>query len=199
MPSVPSHLTDDPVAVRTAWDPLKGGGANFKTRRLVAVDTSRLEFPATWGVRLFGAVFTIAGLAASAGAAAAGMWPFILFGLVFVAVGVALWRYGTTPVVFDRRQDAFWRGRTAPNEVRNRAELKHYAPLGDIHALQIVREYVSSKNGSYSSYELNLVLEDGRRLNVMDHGDYDALRQDAHTLAGFLDRPVWDTVGGSEG
>jgi len=60
-----------------------------------------------------------------------------------------------------------------------------------------VREHLSSKNGSYWSFELNLVLRDGRRLNVMDHGDYDALRRDADTLAEFLGRPVWDSVGGS--
>jgi hypothetical protein len=197
MPTIPSALADDPVAAQTSWEPLKGGGANFKTRRLVPVSADRLEFPATWGIRLFGGVFTFAGLAASAAAIAAALWWFILFGLVFVVVGVALWRYGTTPVVFDRRQDAFWRGRTAPNEVRNRAELKHYAPLDEIHALQIVREHISSKDGSYWSFELNLVLRDGRRLNVMDHGDYDALRHDADTLAEFLGRPVWDAVGGS--
>ncbi len=36
-------------------------------------------------------------------------------------------------------------------------------------------------------YELNLILKDGSRLNVVDHGNRDALQGDARTLAEFLD------------
>jgi hypothetical protein len=41
------------------------------------------------------------------------------------------------------------------------------------------------------SYELNLVLKDGRRINVVDHGGADKIRTDAATLADFLGVPVW--------
>jgi hypothetical protein len=95
---------------------LVGGGANSKTRRLVTVDASRVEFPASVGARLFAAVFGAFGLAALALAFAARDWPPALFGLAFTGIGVALWRFGTTPVVFDRRQGTFWRGRRAPRE-----------------------------------------------------------------------------------
>jgi len=40
---------NDPVARQTAWGPAKGGGANFRTHRLVAVEHSRMEFKATAG------------------------------------------------------------------------------------------------------------------------------------------------------
>ena len=45
-----------------------------------------------------------------------------------------------------------------------------------------------------SSYELNLVLQDGERLNVVDHGSFDVLREDAAKLGEFLGVPVWDVL-----
>ena len=39
-----------------------------------------------------------------------------------------------------------------------------------------------------------LVLQDGRRLNVVDHGNREQLRADAATLARFLGKPLWDAL-----
>lgn len=190
----PSGWAHDPVAVTTRWDPLVSGGANFRTRNLVQVNPSRMEFPASMGMRLFAGIFLAVGIGVGIAGIAAVEWFLLAFGAVFAAVGGGLLRFATAPVVFDKRQGAFWRGRTAPNETYHRSSLKHYASLADIHALQIIKEHVSGDKSSYDSFELNLVLRDGRRLNVTDHGDYDTLRRNAKTLSGFLDRPLWDTV-----
>ena len=53
----------------------------------------------------------------------------------------------------------------------------------------------SGNKNSYYSYELNLVLEDGSRVNVVDQGNLKRLRSDAQTLSRFLDKPVWDATG----
>ena len=45
-------------------------------------------------------------------------------------------------------------------------------------------------------YELNPVLNDGSRINVVDHGNLERLRGDAITLSQFLDKPVWDATRG---
>jgi hypothetical protein len=55
-------------------------------------------------------------------------------------------------------------------------------------------EYVSGNKSSYYSYELNLVLDDGSRINVVDHGNLERLRSDAQTLSQFLGKPVWDAI-----
>ena len=39
-----------------------------------------------------------------------------------------------------------------------------------------IRERCTSRNSSYYSYELNLVLDDGSRLNGVDHGNLERLR-----------------------
>ena len=59
---------------------------------------------------------------------------------------------------------------------------------------EITRKIEGGDKSSYYSYELNLVLEDGARLNVVDHGDLKALQADAEILSEYLQVPVWDGV-----
>jgi Fe2+ transport system protein B len=40
------------------------------------------------------------------------------------------------------------------------------------------------------------VLNDGTRLNVIDHGKQDMIIADAKTLSSLLDVPVWDATSG---
>jgi len=120
---------------------------------------------------------------------------FILsMGVLIATVGGYLLYVSTVPIVFDRRRRFFWKGRKAPDEVVEKSSLAHFAPLEDIHALQLIPEYFRSPKGSFYSYELNLILNDGRRINVVDHGDQNKLREDAETLSGFLEKPVWDAI-----
>ena len=114
-----------------------------------------------------------------------------LFGGVFAAIGGALLYFHAAPIVFDTRRGDFWKGRVAPYEMARQLP-KDFAKLDRIHALQIVSEHCRSDNSSYYSHELNLVLEDGSRLNVVDHGNGGLLRADALALGEFLSKPVWD-------
>ena len=59
-------------------------------------------------------------------------------------------------------------------------------PLSSIHALQIVSERVSTKNSSFLSYEINLVLDDKRRVNVVDYGNLNKIQTDAKQLGEYL-------------
>jgi len=120
----------------------------------------------------------------------------VLFGGAFTGVGGAMFYFQGAPSVFDKRRGEYWKGRTAPHEMV-REPTKNYAKLDRVHALQIVSEHCHSDDASYYSHELNLVLEDGSRLNVVDHGNGELLRGDARTLGDFLGKPVWDASVGS--
>ena len=129
-----------------------------------------------------------------------------IFVSALFAVGGALGLYfGTAPMVFDKLSGHFWEGRKSPQDVGNVRSLKYAAELSQIHALQILAEYVRSDsmrdhtgkrspNNPYYSYELNLVLNDGARINVIDHGNQTRLQEDAKTLSVFLGKPVWDAT-----
>ncbi len=198
-------LFGDPLAAQTAWTPLKGGGASFRTHKLAPASAGRLEFRATAGARLFYLLFLVAGLAVAIGIPAGeyfkGTFSFgsdllfpLLFGLLFASAGGGLLVVGTRPIIFDKVRGFYWKGRKAPYALPNAAHHKHAARLGDIHALQLLAEHCRGKNSSYYSYELNLVLNNGQRLNVVDHGNRETLRADAAVLSRFLGKPVWDAT-----
>ena len=200
----PSSL-NDPIAMQTEWRPLKSGGANFKTHKLVEVGYHRLEFRATVFARIFCMIFLFVGLAVLFFFGLKTIdWQNLtsnfesalpsLFGLVFAAVGGLLLYFMTKPIVFDKTHGYYWKGRIEPTQTYEQSAKKKSAPLSDIHAIQIISEHVSSSKSSYYSYEINLILHDGTRLNVVDHGKLSSIREDAQKLSAFLGVPVWDSV-----
>jgi hypothetical protein len=196
---------NDPLANTIQWTPAKSGGTNIRTHKLVLIDFNRMEFRSTWSALLFYSVFFLSGIGIMTGFLVSAInsgtsllntdffIPF-LFGLVFAGAGVALYYYGAKPVVFDKRSGYFWKCWKAPDQAFNFHAMDEYTSLNDVHALQLLSEYVRGSKNSYHSYELNLVLKDGSRLNVVDHGNPVKLREDALTLADFLGKPVWDAI-----
>jgi len=59
----PSGL-NDPIAMQTQWTPVKSGGANFRTHKLVSIDPNRLEFKSTIGAKMFYLIFMLMGTGA---------------------------------------------------------------------------------------------------------------------------------------
>lgn len=194
-----------PQVTKTDWRPLKRNGSNFCTHRLVEVATDRVEFRATWGLKLLSLIFVGVGIICLIILQRSGHLSreflvngeyFIRFfpvsmGLLFLIVGCCTFYFGTTPIVFDKQIGYFWRGRT---EIFVGEVAKHYVKLEKIRALQLLSKYCKDSDGSYYSYELNLVLDNGDRINVVDHGHSENLREDAGILAKFLGVPVWDGI-----
>lgn len=190
----------DPLAQQISWSPAKGGGANFRTYKLVTVSLERIEFRATIFAKVFSSIFLLVGLGMLVGFligfifAGNTVFPLLLGGVIFAGVGGYLCCDGAKPIVFDKTLGFFWKGKKSPQEVINKDSLKCYTEIKQIHALQLISEYVRGNKSSYYSYEINLVLHDGQRINVIDHGNIKKLREDTTTLANFLGLPVWDAI-----
>ncbi len=165
----------------------------------------RMVFTVSAGAFLFALFFCLAGLGL-AGAflyrhttrdaplfSAEGLFP-VLMGLAFAAAGGAMMIFGFAPATFDKQAGYFWKGRKNPRHALPR-QLTAFTEIERIYALQLVSEYCRGNKNSYYSYELNLVLTDGSRINVIDHGSLDTIRQQADTLSRFLEKPVWDAIG----
>ncbi len=192
---------NDPLAETIEWTPCQSGGTNIRTHKLVQMGATRVEFRPTAGAVTFFLIFLLIGLGITVGCSIALLaqnsfqWGLLFpigIGLLFTFIGGAMLYSGTAPIVFDSVSGYFWKGRKDPRQVFNIREIKHCAKLADIHALQILSEYCRGDKSSYYSYELNLVLHDGSRLNVIDHGNLPKLREDAQRLADFLNKPIWD-------
>lgn len=195
---------NDVVALQTGWHPVERGGSNFRTRRLIQKDPDRMVFRATFGALVFCLVFFGFGfMALGMGVLFAlpgnemvpwmALFPFF-GGFLFIATAVWMFRRFTIPIVFDAGSGYFWKGRITPMEVANHNEIKCFAELEDVRALQLISEHCSGKDSSYFSYELNLVLVSARRVNIFDHGHLKSARADAENLAEFLGKPLWDAV-----
>ncbi len=179
----------DPVATKTAWTPLRKGGTNVCLHRLSHPGPDRLGFRPTF-LGVLGPLL-IMGIGAGVMGAipslpvAGAHYLFAFFAMVLIGPGAFLFGarmmlWTLQPRVFDRRQGVLSRGWSASID------------LATIHALQIITEVCTSKSTQYFSYELNLVLADGKRVNLLDHGDLPQLREDATELAAFTGLPLWD-------
>jgi hypothetical protein len=113
--------------------------------------------------------------------------------LIFVAVGIAM-MFFPRPRYIDKRLGWFWAGTKNPQGEQAFRQLTNASPLKDLVALQIIAEYISGKNGSYTSWELNIIDKDAMRYNLLDHGDKYSLLQDAETIGEFLSIPIWDNT-----
>ena len=218
---VPPQFQNEPAAAATMWEPAVRGGASFRTRELKQVSESRMEFVATQSMML-APLFVIALMIIQLG-----MCWFIyrffagelslselleqrrfvpLFGLGFGILGcvlmlgaaVFLCFVARRPIVFDRNSGFFWKGKRNPSQ-NDPSSIRVCAPLGEAIGLQILSEYVVSRDCDgdshrFHSYELNLVLTDGSRANIVDHGNLKALRNDAAMVSEFLGVPVWDAT-----
>ncbi|HNQ89715.1 MAG TPA: hypothetical protein PKM73_13940 [Verrucomicrobiota bacterium] len=198
----------DPLASAIDWTPLAAGGASFCTHKLVAVGGDRVEFRASLGARLFSLLFLGFGLGMivlwvliTAGVVAEkGEGPLIVLllgGVVFLGAGVFLLRSMLRPVVFDKASGYFWKTWRNPSSAAPMAAAGDYTQLERIRAIQLVSERCRSGGKhphTYYSYELNLVLDDGTRRSVVDHGNKARILEDAQTLAAFLGVRVWDAT-----
>ena len=117
----------------------------------------------------------------------------VVFGLAFAAAGAGIYYLVSRPRVFDMDVLWYWKGRKPLDEAEVK-QRRNAALLEQVHAIQLLRELCSGESSNYYSYELNLVMHDGSRTNVIDHGKLDCIKQDAHRLAAFIGVSVWDAT-----
>ena len=188
-------LFEDPIAEQVLWSPLQLTGASncITHRAAISADGNQLEFQQTQRSNFYVGAMLVAGgvlpAAAIAVAVAGGdintIMAFGATGLLLGAVGVYFWHNLKQPRVFDRRVGRF---QVVPPNPTSREQR-----LSEIHALQIVSQFITMDDSpDFYCHQLNLVLKNAARLNVIAHGSYHELRKDAEVLGDFLNVPVWD-------
>lgn len=196
-------FTEHYINQRVSTSPLKPGGSNFKTHALVKSSSSQLRYRPSVGGGIFGFLFFGIGLGFVIFNIGFNKWLIqepslfnffgLAFGLVFALAGGYMLYTLYKPRVFDKQSGYYYKGY---NFKPNKRKLKHQFRLSTIIAIQIIGESIRSKNGSYGSFELNLVLNDATRRNVVDHGSLKAIIDDAHVISSFLNIPIWHAESG---
>ena len=173
--------------------PLVPGGVSFQSMHLVFRQDS-ITVKATWKLHLGYILFMVVGtgifcigLFSSEGL----IWPALILGTLFASVALlsslTMILKKTFPL-FDMVDGMFYpKGFTRDGSGISLRQLDH---------LEILKERVYNKNGSYDSYELNVVLKDSSRYNILDHGNAKRLWEDAKRLADRLSLPLVDAQSG---
>jgi len=182
------------------WKPLKFGGEPFKTYDLVFKNGNTINFEATKISYLYGAIliaigllFLLLGLAGRFFYGPTGNVLIYLFGglgLLFAIGGGLMIDFFSIPTIFNKDLGLYWKGRRPILSYLFSRNNAFSVNLNDIKAVQLLSEYVTTKNQNFFSYEINMVLTNNERLNIVDHGDSKAALKDATDLAKFLGVPL---------
>lgn len=193
-------VLDDEVAAKTDWERANRGGTNVGSHILRETSPTRAEFKVSAMALLQPVLFVIGGIGVYIfiNISHFGQDPMISLASIPIAGSIIfiglfkIYRW-TEPRVFDRTMNCYWRGRKQPDPV-NVQDSNKSCLLNDIHAIQLLKESLGNarNGGGYASFELNLILKDSSRLNVVDHSNHSQVRADAEKLSQFLNVPVWD-------
>ncbi|TYP74946.1 hypothetical protein [Aquimarina intermedia] len=193
-----SDPTQDTIAQQIDWSPANSGGSNFVSHEIKQVSSSILKVKKTSTLNLFGGVFFLAGLnyvvlayyfayidgILEEQSTLKNMQLFFREGGVFLLLGVVFLVMFASTATFNKQLNRFKKG-------------KFTISFSEIYAIQLITEFVQSSggsSGSYLSHELNLVLTNGNRINIMDHGVKAHIEEDAILLGKFLNIPVWNKI-----
>jgi hypothetical protein len=185
----------DPIAQKTEWKPiLKESNRNFRIKRLSKAGETKLAFKAPAGSTAIYRNCALAGLAGLALMAFTQTGTLILWIVAVIAVLIGLWGIylQSEPITFDKAAGVFKRGR------------KQTIKFDEIYALQLLSRIVDVKvppkkgqKGQVNKiniYELNVVLNDGSRENVIAHAGLKEILEDSNTVSNFINKPIWDAI-----
>ena len=197
--------TDDPVAKETSWRPLKGGGYNFRTHQLTRISDQKMKFRASWTTRILTVIMIGLGIYIPiyhtfvqdmVDSSMGPLGEMIMawgIGVLLVFFGIRFWLRTNAGYTFDKSTGQF---------IKNGKDHERF-PLDEIHAIQLILERImdsdrpvgSSSRTSFTSYEINLIKKDSKRIHLIDHSNRQKIREDAEMLGDFLGVPVWDGKG----
>jgi hypothetical protein len=200
----------DSMVLCTRWSSVNRKGSSIRTHDLKVGVRGRFEFRATSYFKETCYLFIVLGLGEATYISTSNITKGMFFSgntavaflicAAFVATGSYMLKSIAAPAIFDLNEGYFWKGEKEPFKAMNSRKPKSFARLKDIHALQIIpfchgrdSENYCTSNPLYS-YELNLVLKDGNRINVICHSDRGRLCEDASTLAKGIDKPLWNVI-----
>lgn len=195
------YSTSTNLKSKVSVTPIKSGGASFKTNVLIQESISKLIYKPSTGAALFSFIFLAVGLSIlffsispifnkTSEGLSINLF-LLLFGFVFAGAGGLMFYYFYKPRVFDKQLGLYYKAYSVKSSKSNKKKIDNGIPLNKIIAIQIIGEHINRDNGSYKSFEFNLVLDDNSRKNIIDHGNLKSIIDDAHILSDFLGVPIW--------
>ncbi len=201
---------DDEIVKNSSFLPLKRGWTNIKSHDLIIDNNWNYLFQVKWfflilflimfsvpiimtliiiGGELYNSNFQI-----HSDMVGEFLWPIIISIISLFPAGT-LFYFLYRSYLFDFQSWYFYDTRYAKKLfelIQNEKYKDKIISLNEIEALQVVSERVHGKNTSYTSYELNMILKNSSRVNIIDHWNLEEIRKNASELANKLWVKVYD-------
>jgi hypothetical protein len=192
---------NDPLADKIQWDSIATLYTSFHSKSVVPVNKQQLALrPSRRFYVLCGLFFSTAmlclylfyspGATIDWGAIQSPILKALLPGviiLLFLCLGGIAFSRGRHYTLFDKRRGSFY------TQGKETAAI----PLKQVHALQIILVKYYNPNTrlrNATTHELNLVLENGKRINLLTERSHRIALQSATYIAEFLHIPIWDAT-----
>lgn len=197
----------DSLATKTDWEPMNKNFLFIDNCYLNQLNPSKLVYrpkPNLYLLRflILCLVVIIYWVVASFFFAYTNFMVFIIAGVLSVltfVIGYLLTNQHMVAKTFDKRTGIFFAGKNLQSE--KKVDLRNMCLLKDIHAIQLLRNYLNAdyleEGRTYTGkqlFEMNLVLKNTYRINVINCSDSYQIRKDARSLAEFLNLSVWDGI-----
>lgn len=166
--------------------PLTGWASEFRSHKLIQSSANRWEFRPTWFNRVILLATVLFALWLLLGFSDWHANAVILVSSTILIFAGILYYSSFYTVVFDRENSRISRGYRLFGFI----VFGYSIPFKDILAFQLMRvDMVDS-----TSYQLNIVLKDRTRHNVLHHDELDDMRRDMLTLSRQFSIPVHDST-----
>ncbi len=196
----------DPLALQTEWTPIaRNSGSRLKRFVQAGPNLFRTK-PTPAGVVFSLGFFVLFGgmglvllllflLSLSHASNFPGNLALLFFGLLVTIPSFLPFYFTYKPMEFNKMAGHLRIGFQIP--LLARRTLKTY-PLESIRAVQAIKGKWSSSrrrnNSEHPNYEMNLVLENGDRINLLSNTHAEAIKVEARQLSEFLEIPIWDAI-----
>ncbi len=190
---------NDPLAKVIKWCPINLGGNSYHSHQLVNIRNSIITRPTKFSYLVYGLIILFISLFLH-------KLPLIIIGLpltsnyswlflaLFIIGFIFLFKRMSSYIIFDgvKKTCSIISGGILHSRTK-------FISLSSVVALQVINEKVESSSHDnrsqiYQSYELNLIFDSGKRLNLLEHGNLKALEADALMLSNFLEVPAWKLI-----
>ncbi len=201
---------DDEIVKNSSFLPLKRGWTNIKSHDLIIENNWNYLFQVKWFFPiLFLAMFSVpiimtliiigselynTNFQIHSDMVGEFLWP-ILISIIFLFPAWILFYFLYRSYLFDFQNWYFYDTiytQKLFEFLRDEKYKNKIISLKEIQALQIISERMHGKNTTYTSYELNMILKNSSRVNIIDHWNLEEIRKNASELANKLWVKVYD-------
>jgi hypothetical protein len=181
---------------RNTSSPMSWSGPHYQDYKLEEVDSQTIKTKRTWKVGANKSYFFLAAGIALFISIPILLGPDPLLGAALSFVVIASILLFVLPPPYRQHFERVFNKTQGFYMAYTKGELYSKIPLDEIASLQILSKKCKFRLSYYNCYELNGIVKINARFPILNHGNLQAIRDDAQMLSKFLGVPIYEKLGG---